>query len=274
MFQEKPASSSKLARRSVLALAARTALGVVGMGAAASVMAPGQAYAMGKRFGHGGGKKGGGKNGGGNGANCLLAGTRIATPRGDVAIEALKIGDEVITADRGPVAIKWIGRQTFRRTSAKWVKGMVPVRISASAMADVLPARDVFASQGHLVLVAGTLVPASSLINGSTVTRADFSDRETIEYFHIELDTHEIVYAEGIAVESFRGSREFFDNFVEYERLYGTEDLAGDAKRPHRALYDTQRALKTLALAVFAPIVGPDPLQAEIQRIFERSERV
>ena len=47
-----------------------------------------------------------------------------------------------------------------------------------------------------------------------------------IEYYHIDLDTHEVIYAEGALVESFldNGSnRESFSNFVQYERLYGAE---------------------------------------------------
>src|SRR5262249_40015755 len=45
-----------------------------------------------------------------------------------------------------------------------------------------------------------------------------------IEYYHIEFETHEVVYADGALVESFReetGERENFANFVKYERLYG-----------------------------------------------------
>jgi hypothetical protein len=64
------------------------------------------------------------------------------------------------------------------------------------------------------------------LINGTSVVPGTPSDASTIEYYHIELDTHEVLYAEGALVESFiaEGSeRENFSNFVQYERLYGAE---------------------------------------------------
>ena len=53
-------------------------------------------------------------------------------------------------------------------------------------------------------------------------------DRDVIEYFHIELETHEVVFAEGVAAETLQvvDGQETFANFVEYERLYG------DAPRP------------------------------------------
>ena len=48
-------------------------------------------------------------------------------------------------------------------------------------------------------------------------------DRDVIEYFHIELETHEVVFAEGVAAETLQvvDGQETFANFVEYERLYG-----------------------------------------------------
>ena len=53
-------------------------------------------------------------------------------------------------------------------------------------------------------------------------------DRDVIEYFHIELETHEVVFAEGVAAETLQvvDGQETFANFVEYEKLYG------DAPRP------------------------------------------
>ena len=61
------------------------------------------------------------------------------------------------------------------------------------------------------------------LINGVSIAQAVPDGMQEIEYFHIELETHEVVFAEGAAVETLLVSvdRELFDNFVEYERLYG-----------------------------------------------------
>ena len=52
------------------------------------------------------------------------------------------------------------------------------------------------------------------------------SDISAIEYYHIDLYTHEVIYAEGALVESFfddGSNRETFSNFGQYARLYGVE---------------------------------------------------
>jgi DNA-binding protein H-NS len=51
-------------------------------------------------------------------------------------------------------------------------------------------------------------------------------DREVIDYFHIELETHQVVFAEGAPAETLlvTSDHEDFPNFVEYERLYGADE--------------------------------------------------
>jgi hypothetical protein len=65
----------------------------------------------------------------------------------------------------------------------------------------------------------------SGLVNGGSITLATMDDREVIDYFHIGLETHEVVFAEGAAAETLlvTSDRESFANFVEYERMYGAE---------------------------------------------------
>ena len=60
-------------------------------------------------------------------------------------------------------------------------------------------------------------------------------DALSLLYFHIELDTHEPILAEGLAVESDqRDNLHAFDNADEYIRLYGYI-------RPHTASYGVVR---------------------------------
>ena len=47
----------------------------------------------------------------------------------------------------------------------------------------------------------------------------------TLEYYHVELDTHEVIYAEGALVESYDGSNPQFFKFRQYERLYGASGM-------------------------------------------------
>jgi hypothetical protein len=68
--------------------------------------------------------------------------------------------------------------------------------------------------------LAGVLIQAEFLVNGMTVVQAD--KVETVEYFHIELDQHDIVYAEGALAETFTDcdNRLMFRNGAEYAALY------------------------------------------------------
>jgi hypothetical protein len=148
---------------------------------------------------------------------CFLTGTLIRTPSGEVAVETLAIGDEVLT-DEGPAAVRWVGRQTV----AKRFSRSLPVRISAGALAENVPARDLFVSPQHALLFDGLLVQAGTLVNGTTITHAT-DVPETFVYYNLEFDRHAVVYAEGAAAESFvdNAERENFDNWAEHEALYG-----------------------------------------------------
>jgi len=146
---------------------------------------------------------------------CFCAGTRIAVPGGEVAVEALRIGDVVRTLHAGLQRVKWIGRRAY---DARFIAGnfmAVPVEIAAGAMAPGVPARALRVSPGHGVYVDGVLVPAWRLINGVSVTQPPLSG--VVAYFHIELERHEIVLAEGCAVESYLeiGMRGQFENAAE-----------------------------------------------------------
>jgi hypothetical protein len=104
-----------------------------------------------------------------------------------------------------------------------------PVCIAQSAISPGVPVRDLYVSQGHALLLAGTLILAKDLVNGLTITLSAPEELSQLDYFHLEFGQHEVVYAEGAAVESLkvlrgRGYREAFSNFAEFERLYGRDD--------------------------------------------------
>jgi hypothetical protein len=152
---------------------------------------------------------------------CFLAGTLIATPNGEIAVECLRIGDPVSTSDGRTLPVRWVGRQTIVTVFADALRAL-PVRIAAGALGDGLPTRDLFVSPEHALLVGGVLAQAGALVNGSTVTRVvDLPERFT--YFHVELEDHSLILAEGTPAETFvdNVTRRRFDNFAEYEALYG-----------------------------------------------------
>jgi hypothetical protein len=154
---------------------------------------------------------------------CFLEGTTIATPDGDRAVETLVIGDLVTTADGTTRPVRWIGRQTVVAVFADPLHAY-PIRFARGALGDGLPVRDLFVSPDHALLVDGVLVQASALVNGTSVTRAP-APAPRFVYVHIELADHALVLAEGVPAETFvdHVTRRRFDNFAEFEALYGAE---------------------------------------------------
>jgi hypothetical protein len=151
---------------------------------------------------------------------CFLPGTKIATPNGAVEIEKLAIGDHVLTIKSGAKPVKWIGRQQFERAGDP---GAAPVKISRFAIDGKAPTADLYVSPAHAIYIDDILIPAVNLVNGITVCANAKPEMETITYYHVEFDTHEVILAEGLAVESFLGgNRSAFENADEYVRLYGS----------------------------------------------------
>jgi hypothetical protein len=154
---------------------------------------------------------------------CFLAGTAIATPEGPVAVETLRIGDLVLTADGHRVPVKWIGRQTVS-TRFGPAERLMPVRFAAGSLGEGLPHNDLTVTADHGMLVDGVICHAGALVNGTTITRVPLSEMgETYMVYHIETDEHEIILANGAPAETFidNVSRRVFDNFAEFEALYG-----------------------------------------------------
>jgi Hint domain len=209
------------------------------------------------------------------GQHCLLIGTRIRTPRGEVPVEELAIGDLVDTLN-GPLPVKWIGRRRFTKGAASsWHRSVAPVRVARFALHDQYPHRDLYLSPRHSLFVDGVLIPAEHLVNDRSVVRARMDDREVIEYFHIELETHEVIFAEGAPVETLlvTEGREGFANFVEYERVYGSEERP--AMKPFAPIlsYGGRAELKGLLRLALSPIVDVrDPVQRARDRLAARAE--
>jgi Hint domain len=154
---------------------------------------------------------------------CFLRGTRILTPTGEKPIETLKIGDRVVTRFGGIRPIEWIGRQSYDPRFLRNNPGKMPVRIQPGALGANLPARELVVSPGHSLLQGDVLVLASTLINGLTITQSLADEHVPVEYYQLDLGTHDCVIAEGTWSETFAdapGMRAQFHNAVEYDMLY------------------------------------------------------
>jgi len=158
---------------------------------------------------------------------CYRRGTRILTDKGEVKIEELAIGDHVVTAAGETRPIRWIGRRAYDGRFIGGHRETLPIRIAADALSDGVPARDLWVSPGHSLYLDGVLVLAEHLINGATIVQAD--SVESVEYFHIELDTHDILIADGAPAESFVDcdNRLMFANGADYAELYPEDDRPG-----------------------------------------------
>jgi len=164
---------------------------------------------------------------------CYRRGTLIRTESGEVPVEDLAIGDHVTTLAGAARPIKWIGRRSYSGRFL-WNREVLPIRIKAGAFADGVPSRDLWVSPEHAIYLDEILVPARHLVNGVSIVQIE--DVGEVEYFHIELDRHDVIIAEGAFAETFvdDDSRTMFHNALEYRALYPDE-----GRRP--ALYCAPR---------------------------------
>ena len=130
------------------------------------------------------------------------------------------MGDLLPTVFGGTCPIQWIGRYRFKRSdpTRTWVRNILPIRVARSALGPDVPHADLYVTQTHALLVDGVLVAAGNLINGSTITRYDASELDELEFFHIELQVHDVLYAEGAPCETLLNVDENAANFAEYLR--------------------------------------------------------
>ena len=156
-------------------------------------------------------------------AACFLRGTLIRTAEGDRKVESLAIGDLLSTVFRGLRPIQWIGRYRFKKAepSKAWVKDVLPVRVARSALGPDVPNADLLLTKAHALLIDDVLVPVSNLINGTTIAVWDARTLDELEYFHIKLENHDVIYAEGVPCETLQNVDEKAVNFAEYLREYG-----------------------------------------------------
>ena len=148
-------------------------------------------------------------------APCYVVGTRILTADGEKAVEDLREGDTVIVVGRDGQSrqpVKWIGRRCVELASHPRPDLAAPIRIRCDAIARGLPHRDLFVSPDHCLFVDGLLIPASLLINDMTIVQE--RDQARVHYFHVELERHAIMLAEGLPAESYldTGNRAYFAN--------------------------------------------------------------
>lgn len=181
---------------------------------------------------------------------CVVRGTLIRTPAGEVPVETLSIGDAVITAEGLSRPVKWIGKRGYAKAFIRRNPNIAPILFSRGVLGENAPASDLAVSPEHGIYVDGVLVPAKLLVNGDTIRPV--LDVESVEYFHVELETPDVLWTNGARTESYvnHGNRRMFANWAEYVERYGSEDEAprgtdGEYVRRHQVVYDGA-ALQTI----------------------------
>ncbi len=134
---------------------------------------------------------------------CFVAGTRIETPDGFMAVEDILPGHLVMTRDEGPQPVRWSGRHQVEALG-----DLAPIHIRAGTFGQH---GDLLVSPQHRVLMRDSLaellfgegevlVAAKDLLNDHSVTRRC---GDQVTYVHLMFDQHQIIFSEGLETESF-----------------------------------------------------------------------
>ena len=180
------------------------------------------------------------------GIPCFTAGTRIQTENGETAIEDLRPGDRVLTADNGPQPIIWIGARHVAAPEMRANPKLCPVLIRKGILGAT---RDTILSQQHGVLVGMNDCDQSYLVRAHML--AEFGPgqvrlargKRQVTYYHILFEAHQIIFANGLASESFypgqfglsaldrAAQREVFALFPELRSYRNTPEIYGASAR-------------------------------------------
>ncbi len=143
---------------------------------------------------------------------CFTPGIKIATPSGEVPVEALQTGDRIVTRDNGVQDIRWVGRTTMDFGGLAAAPHLKPVLIRHGSLGPDMPERDMMVSPNHRMLVASdrtalyfegheVLVAAKHLSDGKMIGPVDVL---AVTYVHFMCDLHEVVLANGAWTECFQ----------------------------------------------------------------------
>ena len=138
---------------------------------------------------------------------CFAAGTQIETEDGPKTVESLSVGDRVLTRDDGFQPLRWIGARSVDGRGK-----LAPIKFEKGALPGLED--DLLVSPQHRMLISGVqaellfgapevLVAAKHLLGMAGVSEAP---QTIVTYFHLMLDRHQILFAEGAETERFYAS--------------------------------------------------------------------
>ena len=141
---------------------------------------------------------------------CFTTGTLIDTDRGPRPVHLLRVGDMIRTRDHGMQPLRWLGGRQLSQSELAGQSRLHPIRVAAGALGPGMPARDLMVSPQHRLLVRSTiaermtgapevLIAAVHLLGHPGIERVE---TDSVGYWHLMFDRHEIVFAEGAEAES------------------------------------------------------------------------
>ncbi|WP_122049076.1 Hint domain-containing protein [Asaia bogorensis] len=151
---------------------------------------------------------------GGSATTCFLAGAMIETPQGPCAVEALRVGQEIMVYRNDKACIETVSRickdhMTVGNLRDDDMAGF-PVRIGAHSLGCNTPDRDLLVTAEHCLYLEGGFVPVRMLVNGQSI-RYD-RGYESYDYYHVELARHGIIRANNVLTESYLDTVTPLDN--------------------------------------------------------------
>jgi hypothetical protein len=174
------------------------------------------------------------------GVICFTPGTMIETQDGPRRVEDLREGNLIQTTDNGCVELLWKGRRRISGARLHAMPDLAPVRMRAGALDEGVPDAGLLVSPDHRIVLSGAqarapfnadevLVMARDLVNDHSIM-VDRQIRE-VEYYHLLLPSHEVVFANRVETESFHPAAADLTTIdpMELQRLYERmPELVGD----------------------------------------------
>ena len=200
------------------------------------------------------------------GVICFTPGTRLRTPNGERPVETLREGEAIDTVDGGPQEIVWIGRRRMSGARLHALPELRPVRVKSGALGQGDPRGDLVVSPRHRVLIRGAvasslfnadevLVSAEDLVNDHSIVR-DHTLAE-VDYVHLLLPRHHVVWANGVQTESFHPASTDLDTIDPVERARLREIVPGIEEDPTGYGAPARRELTRSEAAIFCREAGP-----------------